>query len=506
MAYIFTGEDKSQLRKKGISEEKIAEQLHYFIEGFPTLNIKKPASVNEGILKLDADRKRFFVKRWEKYLKTNVVVTKFVPASGAASRMFKDLYAFLEKDTAIPSTEFENSFFNDIQQFAFYDDLNRACIAVYNNGVDELLSEGRYKEVVNMLLGEEGLSYGELPKGLLLFHKYLDKRRTSMEEHFVEGAMYAKGKDGKVNVHLTISPHHEELFEELLEREKDILEKQLGAKFDVSFSIQKPSTDTIAVDLDNKPFRDEGSLLFRPGGHGALIENLNDLNSDIVFVKNIDNVVPDSYKESDIFHKQVLAGVLVDTQEKIFSYLDKLNSEDYLLEDLAEIESFLINDLCITNSNLKGTSKEQLAQYFIKKLNRPIRVCGMVRNEGEPGGGPFIVQNQDGSYSPQILEGSQIDDDTAASFADKATHFNPVDLVCAIRDREGRKFDLLNFVDKETGFISSKSKSGKPLKALELPGLWNGAMSDWNTIFVEVPIDTFNPVKTVNDLLRKEHQ
>ena len=260
------------------------------------------------------------------------------------------------------------------------------------------------------------------------------------------------------------------------------------------------------MDLDNKPFRDDGSLLFRPGGHGALIENLNDLNSDIVFVKNIDNVVPDSYKESDIFHKQVLAGVLIDTQGKIFSYLDKLESKDYLLEDLTEIESFLTNDLCITNSDLEGAYKEQIAQYLIKKLNRPIRVCGMVRNEGEPGGGPFIVQNQDGSYSPQILEGSQIDDDTAASFADKATHFNPVDLVCAIKDREGRKFDLLNFVDKKTGFISSKSKNGKPLKALELPGLWNGAMSDWNTIFVEVPIDTFNPVKTVNDLLRKEHQ
>ena len=506
MAYIFTDEDKSQLKKKGISEEKIAEQLHYFIEGFPTLNIKKPASVDGGILKLDADRKLYYVKRWEEYLKTDVVVTKFVPASGAASRMFKDLYAFLEKDAIAPSTEFENNFFNDIHQFAFYDDLNRACLAAYNNGIDELLLEDKYKEVVKMLLGEEGLNYGELPKGLLLFHKYLDKRRTSMEEHFIEGAMYAKGKDGKVNVHLTISPHHEELFEDLVEREKGNLEKQLGAQFDVSFSIQKPSTDTIAVDLDNKPFRDEDTLLFRPGGHGALIENLNDLNSDIVFVKNIDNVVPDSYKESDIFHKQVLAGVLVDTQKKIFSYLDKLESGDYLLEDLAEIENFLINDLCITDSDLKGTSKEQIAQYLIKKLNRPTRVCGMVRNEGEPGGGPFIVQNQDGSYSPQILEGSQIDDDTAAIFADKATHFNPVDLVCAIKNRDGKKFNLLNFVDKETGFISSKSKNGKPLKALELPGLWNGAMSDWNTIFVEVPIDTFNPVKTVNDLLRKEHQ
>lgn len=318
--------------------------------------------------------------------------------------------------------------------------------------------------------------------------------------------MYAKDSKGNVNVHFTISPHHKALFEKLVNDVKVELEKELDAHFNVSFSIQKPSTDTIAVDLENKPFREEGKLLFRPGGHGALIENLNDLDSDIVFVKNIDNVVPDRYKENDALHKKMLAGVLVETQAKAFAYIDKLESGDYILQDLVDIENFMINQLNITGGEVIGSTRKQLAEYMINKLNRPIRVCGMVPNEGEPGGGPFIVENKDGSFSPHILEGSQIDEKTAAHLADKATHFNPVDLVCAIKNRKGEKFELLSFVDKDTGFISSKSSSGRPLKALELPGLWNGAMSDWNTIFVEVPINTFNPVKTVNDLLRDEHQ
>lgn len=506
MAYSFTINDKDQLKKKGISEEKIEEQLHYFEKGYPALNIKKPASIGDGIMKLDNLTKKNYVLKWEDYLEKGKKITKFVPASGAASRMFKDLFAFLEQESDVPTTSFEKDFFENVQSFAFYDELNKVCQNMHNNSIEQLLSDNKYKEVVSSLLSEDGLNYGGLPKGLLLFHSYTDKKRTPMEEHLVEGAMYAKGIDNKVNVHFTISPNHKELFEELLDNVKDELENKMNAQFDVSFSIQKPSTDTIAVDLDNKPFRHEGALLFRPGGHGALIENLNDLESDIVFVKNIDNVVPDNKKESDILHKKILAGVLIDIQKKVFNYLDKLESGDYIMEDLAEIELFMINDLCITGDGLMGDTKEQTVQYMIDKLNRPIRVCGMVLNEGEPGGGPFIVENKDGSYSPHILEGSQIDEKTAASHADKATHFNPVDLVCAIKNRKGEKFNLLNFVDKDTGFISSKSEGGKPLKALELPGLWNGAMSDWNTVFVEVPIDTFNPVKTVNDLLRDEHQ
>lgn len=506
MAYIFTTKDKLQLKEKGISEQKVAEQLSYFKEGYPVLKIKHPATIGKGIVKLDEYKQQNYVLKWRDYLKSSKLVTKFVPASGAATRMFKDLYTFLEGESNEPITDVEKEFFENIQSFAFYEELNNLCCAIYNSTIDELIYEGKYKEVVEILLNEEGLNYGNLPKGLLLFHNYSGTKRTPMEEHLVEGAMYAKGNDKKVNVHFTISPNHKALFESLLSDKKELMEKQMDALFDVSFSVQKPSTDTIAVDLDNEPFRDDGALLFRPGGHGALIENLNDLESDIIFVKNIDNVVPDKYKKSDVHHKEVLAGVLVDLQEKIFNYIDKLESKKYTQENIEEIEAFLINDLSTSNFETLENTKDKRANYLLKKLNRPIRVCGMVRNVGEPGGGPFIVRNKDGSYSPQILEGSQIDEKTAADLADKATHFNPVDIVCAVKDRNGEKFNLLNYVDKETGFISSKSKDGKPLKALELPGLWNGAMSDWNTIFVEVPIDTFNPVKTVNDLLRDEHQ
>ena len=507
MAFTHSVEDKNQLEEKGISINKIDEQLGYFVHGIPSLHIQKPASINEGIIKIDKDDLLKYIAIWEEYLKIDKKVTKFVPASGAASRMFKDLFSFLESSFEIPTTEFEKRFFDNIQSFAFYDALNQECISTTNKSIKELISAKGYKEVVRLLLTEKGLNYGELPKGLLLFHSYSDKKRTPMEEHLVEGTMYAKNDENNVNVHFTISPNHEGLFRNLLTEKKDDLEKSLDAKFNVSFSIQKPSTDTIAVDLDNKPFRDEeGNLLFRPGGHGALIENLNDLESDIVFVKNIDNVVPDKYKEDDAKYRKMLAGVLVETKRKAFDYLKKLESDNYSSDDLNEIKNFIENDLFITADNVNLRNEKQLIQYMIGKLNRPFRVCGMVKNEGEPGGGPFIVKNKDGSFSPHILEGSQIDDDVFSKLADKATHFNPVDLVCGIVNYKEEKFNLLDFVDKETGFISSKSQNGKPLKALELPGLWNGAMSDWNTVFVEVPISTFNPVKTVNDLLRNEHQ
>lgn len=506
MQFIYSEEDMNQLKEKGISQDKIDEQLSYFKNGIPSLQIQKPASINEGITKVDDVNLLKYVAAWEKYLKTNKTVTKFVPASGAASRMFKDLFEFLESTSDVPTTEFEKYFFDNIQSFAFYDALNGVCSKIANKSIKELISNNEYKKVVHLLLSDEGLNYGELPKGLLLFHSYEVKKRTPMEEHLVEGTMYAKDDKNNVNVHFTISPHHEELFKNLLNEKRDELESSLNATFHVSFSIQKPSTDTIAVDLENKPFRDEGELLFRPGGHGALIENLNDLESAVVFVKNIDNVVPDKYKKVDAKYKKMLAGVLVENQERAFTYLDKLESGIYSEDDLTEIENFIEKDLCTTTNHISRNNKDEIVSYFITKLNRPFRVCGMVKNVGEPGGGPFIVKNKDGSFSPQILEASQIDEETFAKLAVKATHFNPVDLVCGIVNRKGEKFNLLDFVDKETGFISSKSKNGKPLKALELPGLWNGAMSDWNTIFVEVPISTFNPVKTVNDLLRDEHQ
>ena len=355
----------------------------------------------------------------------------------------------------------------------------------------------------------EGLNYGGLPKGLLLFHKYEEGARTAVEEHLAEGAMYAKNNLGEVNLHFTVSPEHLDFFRRLVEEKVPIYEEKFSVHYDISFSTQKLSTDTIAVDMDNQPFRlDNGKLLFRPGGHGALIQNLNDLDADVIFIKNIDNVVPDNFRGATVIYKKLLAGVLVSVQKKIFEYLRQIETGKYNHDQIIEMVHFLQDTLCIRNPKTKLLEDTELVNYITAKLKRPLRVCGMVKNVGEAGGGPFIAVNPDGTTSPQILESSQIDmsDPAKKAMFESGTHFNPVDLVCATKDYKGNRYDLPKFVDKNTGFISHKSKDGRDLKALELPGLWNGAMSGWNTIFVEVPIETFNPVKTVNDLLRPEHQ
>ena len=365
-----------------------------------------------------------------------------------------------------------------------------------------------YKAIAAAMLNKEGLNYGQLPKGMLLFHKYPDGPRTPMEEHLVEGALYAASA-GESNVHFTVSHEHMEMFEQRVAEKKDIYAEKYGVKYNISFSEQKPSTDTVAANPDNTLFRNEdGSLLFRPGGHGALIENLNEIDADVIFIKNIDNVVPDRLKEETVEYKQLIAGVLVTLQKRAFEYLRMLNAGEYNHELLEEIIRFVQQDLCCRKPDIKELEDAELVIYLKKKLNRPMRVCGVVKNVGEPGGGPFLTYNQDGTISLQILESSQIDksNEEYMRMFTEGTHFNPVDLVCAVRDFEGKPFNLPDFVDKSTGFISNKSKNGRELKALELPGLWNGAMSDWNTVFVEVPLGTFNPVKTVNDLLREQHQ
>jgi hypothetical protein len=433
---------------------------------------------------------------------------KFVPASGAASRMFKNLFEFLGADYDVPTTDFEKKFFENIHHFAFFHDLDVVCMDGAGKDVDALIADGEYKTVVGQLLEAYGLNYGQLPKGLLKFHRYVEGIRTPLEEHLVEGALYAAGATGKVNVHFTVSTEHRELFEHLVKEKVTAYAQKFGVEYNVSFSEQKPSTDTLAADMDNKPFRVDGKLLFRPGGHGALIENLNDLDADVVFIKNIDNVVPDRLKGETVTYKKLIAGVLVTLQRKAFEYLRLLDGGQYTHEQLEEIIRFVQQDLCCRKADIKQLEDAELVIYLRKKLNRPMRVCGMVKNVGEPGGGPFLAYNPDGTVSAQILESSQIDmnDPEKKAMFEKGTHFNPVDLVCAVRDYKGQKFDLTQYVDKATGFISHKSKNGRELKALELPGLWNGAMSDWNTIFVEVPLATFNPVKTVNDLLREQHQ
>lgn len=499
--------DQILLQKKGISEQKVAEQLKNFVTGFPFLKIEAAASVGNGILVPDEKDIESYLATWDEYCRSGKEILKFVPASGAASRMFKDLFSFLSGEYDEPTTDFEKNFFANIEKFAFYEELDDTCVR--NNGatIKELVASGKYKAVVFNLLDFTGMNYGSLPKGLLKFHAYGDMQRTPVEEHFVEGALYAR-MGSKVRLHFTVSPNHKDMFIELVNRRKDYYETKFGVEYDVTFSEQKQCTDTIAVDADNKPFREGGALLFRPGGHGALIENLNDIDSDIIFVKNIDNVVPDRLKEDTVKFKKVIAGVLVALQKQAFEYLRLIDSGKYTHAQIEEIIRFVQQKLYCRSSEIKHLEDCDLVIYLRRKLNRPMRVCGMVKNVGEPGGGPFLAYNSDGTVSLQILESSQIDMNNAKAreMFEKGTHFNPVDLVCSVKNYKGEKFNLPDYVDPSTGFISHKSKNGRELKAMELPGLWNGAMSDWNTVFVEVPLGTFNPVKTVNDLLRDAHQ
>ena len=494
--------DLKQIAARGISQEQIETQLHQAATGFPFLRLEAAAAVGRGIVAPNAQERQQYEQAWQQYKAQGRRVVKFVPASGAASRMFKNMFAFVDADYSVPTTDFEKKFFNDIEKFAFYDALDAVCQKNEGKGIKAPMAEGNYKAVAANMLSKEGLNYGQLPKGMLLFHQYEEGPRTPMEEHLVEGALYA-ASNGQAHVHFTVSHEHMDFFKQKVAEKAAHYEKKYGVTFDISFSEQKPSTDTIATNPDGTPFREaDGSLLFRPGGHGALIENLNEIDADVIFIKNIDNVVPDRLKDETVEWKQVIAGVLVTLQEQAFRYLNILDrgaSQD----ELNEMAAFVEQQLCCQP---KGNTVD--ADYLRRKLNRPMRVCGVVKNVGEPGGGPFLTYNQDGTVSLQILESSQIDTSNAdyQKMFTEGTHFNPVDLVCAVKDYKGQPFNLPQYVDKSTGFISSKSKGGKELKALELPGLWNGAMSDWNTVFVEVPLGTFNPVKTVNDLLRDQHQ
>jgi len=507
---MFSDKDKQQIQQRGSKLETVQNQIDNFKKGFPFLPIQDAASVGKGIIRLSPEDLKKRGERYDAKIAAGTKALKFVPASGAASRMFKALFQALEDFQSQPHEDVlaanrdAAQYVTELDKFAFAEELKKA---VANNS-EQLSATNK----LDYLLNEKGLNYGAKPKGLLKFHSYEDGARTPFEEHLVEGAKYAADKDGKASLHFTVSPEHQPGFEALLAEIKDKYEELLGVEFDVTFSQQKPSTDTIAVDLENEPFRNaDGSLLFRPGGHGALIENLNDLDADIIFIKNIDNVVPDHLKQPTIDFKKGLAGVLLKHQEKLFYYQHELNEKHYtalssnFLAEAANFLEFTLNTKPAKNHYY--TEREELYQYLKEKYNRPLRVCGMVKNEGEPGGGPFWAMNADGTVSLQVVESSQIDPDSIQQqdIVQHATHFNPVDLVCAVKNYKGEKYDLTQFTDPATGFISQKSKDGKELKAQELPGLWNGAMSNWNTLFVEVPIETFNPVKTVNDLLRDQH-
>jgi hypothetical protein len=514
---MLTKDDLKQLHAKGIDPKTIETQVENFKRGFPYIDLVRPAIVGDGIKAFNAkDAKKlsyYYDSNSKKY-----EVLKFVPASGAASRMFKQLFEFLEfftgSDTDIqklnqdPKLKDVKTFFTRIKDFPFYEDL---LAVLRKNGLDmdECLAKSNLNPIIEFLLLDKGLGYANLPKGLLKFHNYEDGARLSIEEHLVEGANYCKDKQGRAAIHFTVSPEHADKFLDEINRVKDKYEESFDVWYELTFSLQKSSTDTIAVDLSNKPVREaDGKLVFRPGGHGALIENLNDRESEVIFIKNIDNVVPDRTKADTFLYKKVLGGYLFEIQDTVFEYIETLEegADD---EDIRTILRFIKTKLgFIVEPEFANLSKTEKTDYLIDRLNRPIRVCGMVKNEGEPGGGPFWVRNSEGETSLQIVESSQINHEDAAQKAifNASTHFNPVDLVCGVRDYKGHNFDLRKYIDPATGFISIKSKDGQPLKAQELPGLWNGAMANWITIFVEVPISTFNPVKTVNDLLRPEHQ
>lgn len=507
---MFTPEEIGQIEEHGLSIETVEEQISNFKKGFPPSELSAPSLVGSGIMALGDEEKAAMSERYEKYASTHRIV-KFVPASGAASRMFKKLFEFAgsykgteEEYQSLISDQSSGSmfdFFKRLENFAFYDDLK----AVYKSSTGVDLAEAHvkraYVDILDHLLGAKGLEYGSLPKGLLKFHRYEEGARTPVEEHVVEGSEYAVCGDQDVYLHFTVSPEHQPKFEEHVAGIRKAYEEKYNITIHVSYSIQKPSTDTIAVDMDNAPFREkDGSMLFRPAGHGALLENLNDIDADVIFLKNIDNVVPDHLKPETVINKKVIAGILVDVQSKVFSFLEKLEGDvsDSLLD---EVRSFAQSNLGVKVAS--NASKEDL----IRVLNRPIRVCGMVKSEGDPGGGPFWV-SANGHTSLQVVETAQIDlsDESQKRIFNQATHFNPVDLVCGVRNYKGEKFDLMQYRDPATGFVTEKSKDGKDLKAQELPGLWNGSMADWNTVFVEVPLITFNPVKAVTDLLKPEHQ
>lgn len=503
---MFTEQDIQQMKARGTDLRQIEQQIEHFKNGFPWLKIVAPATPERGIRVLSETEVRASVAY---YRQADIQgKCKFVPASGAASRMFKDMFSGLERLEAgetLPADAPARKLTARIRDFAFYtEDL------FGQPGADD----ASCKKTLARLLGEDALDYGAKPKGVLKFHRYPSGNavpaevRTALAEHLVEVQDYMRNADGSCEIVVTISPEHRELFEQALAEVQAAYEQRYGVRYNIRFTYQDKATDTIAVDSDNAPFRtDDGSLLFRPAGHGALIHNLNQVASELVSIKNIDNVAQEKLLPVTSLYKQVLMGEALRLRDRIFGYLRQLDdAPSAALCD--EIEQFLDRELCIRMPAGTTDSVSSRAARLRAKLDRPIRVCGMVRNEGEPGGGPYVIEGKDGCTSLQILESVQINkgDPEAMAAMAQATHFNPVDLVCLLHDYKGERFDLLSHVDDQAGFISSKSYQGRELKALELPGLWNGAMSDWNTLFVEVPLETFNPVKVVLDLLRPAHQ
>ncbi len=509
---ILNDFDNKLLERKGITKDKVLDQVEIFRNGIPFVKLYEAAIIGKGIIKFTSGEEEQLIAHFEA-VRNELSLIKFVPASGAASRMFKALFNFLdaydpEKENLEDYLERSNDtamrkFSENLEEFPFYHLVKDRIGNLTNTRGEEV------HRFVSEMMNPKELNYGFFPKGLLPFHNYGSNTATPFEEHLKEAVAYASSK-GIAKLHFTISEQHDEMFKQEFDSVNVRISKNLNTVFELGYSNQKSATDTIAVDMDNRPFRnDDGTLLFRPGGHGALIENLNELDADIIFIKNIDNVAVSKHDEEIAGSKKILAGQLLKVQKKAFEYARILENGNATASEMTEIKEFLEQELnAHFLDSYEGFSISEQLLVLQDKINRPIRVCGMVKNEGEPGGGPFWIIDSKEHISLQIIESAQIDmsNDRQVTILKSATHFNPVDLVCGVRNHKGEKYNLLNFVDKKQGFIAEKTKDGKELKALELPGLWNGAMAYWNTIFVEVPLITFNPVKTVNDLLKSAHR
>lgn len=503
----FTEEDLKYIENRGNSLNKIKQQLFYFKNGIPQTNLVKPATIGDGITSLSPNELHDYVSYFDTQ-KEGYSIEKFVPASGAASRMFKFLSSFLNEFDKENQTI--NSYINTtgnkdleifiygLKNFPFYSELKAKTIELFPDYYTQT-NDLKVHFLITTLLSEKGLNYAQKPKGILPFHVNNINCLTPVEENILEADFY-KSENKKTKIHFTINEEFQAEFKNITNKFED---------FEINYSYQSLNSDTIAVNLDNSLFRlEDNSLFFRPGGHGALIENLNNLQSELIFLKNIDNVAQNNKKVISNY-KKVLGAIIIKTQKQIFNYLTLLEAKEISDLILQELIHFTENQLSFPlPEDFKHFKKSYKIEYITKVLNRPIRVCGMVKNEGEPGGGPFWVRDEKGRETLQIVESSQINfsNENQSRIAKSATHFNPVDIVCSVYDYKGNKFNLYDFIDHNAAFITEKTKNGNPVKAFELPGLWNGAMAKWTTIFVEVPLETFNPVKTVNDLLKPAHQ
>ncbi|MGD0021390.1 MAG: DUF4301 family protein [Smithellaceae bacterium] len=499
---LFSANDIRQIKALGLSRQDVDKQLNTYRRGSVFFDLNRPCTVKDGIISVTPAQKKKLIALYENEARKYKLL-KFVPASGAASRMFVEWFSAGE-DGSFGSPDRDRLFLQKLNKLAFFILIER------NRQGKKFFDQKNIKNLLEFILLPDGLNFGQLPKALIPFHRYSSgETRTALEEHLGEAGRYIRSREGLSFVHFTVTAKYKAATAKHLKAVLKKYEKLFGVKYRITLSIQSPASNTIAVDENNLPLRDtKGRLLFRPGGHGALLKNLSSVNADFIFVKNIDNVVPEKHLEKILAYKKMLGGMALQTQKEIFAILKKMEKNELNLAQIQKIITYCSQKLNITLPlGFSQQSGKRKTQILFSLLNRPLRICGVVKNEGEPGGSPFWVKEKDSTQTPQIVEIGHVDKDKPEQQAiwSRAKYFNPVDMVCCIKNYRGEKFDLDNYVNPDAYLITSKNERGQSLKALEVPGLWNGGMAYWNTVFVELPLSVFNPVKTVDDLLRPEH-